>query len=330
MTSDIATLSDRRIFFLGVNTGFVIEGCPDHRYLDFYARRSSPDLYCAIVGNVVVPGGHGSNAVAPTLTTDPIWSDLAAVIRSRGSLPGIQLATAWEGYRGVQKFVGARPIEVISQARDLTAAMGTARVTTVLERFEDAAAMAVAHGFGHVQIHAAHGYLLSLLIDERLHPDAARVRDKLSTLSKRLRASNVETSIRISLRTGEKTLDSGGAAAFQDAVARLPFDYVDLSSGFYNIDKRLIYPTRPDVLEARLADSIAVGARHPSRAFILSGHTLRHDWTHRAHNLHLGLCRDLIANPDVLKDQQNGCMNLNKCHYFSRGEPHLTCGRWSD
>jgi NADPH2 dehydrogenase len=36
----------------------------------------------------------------------------------------------------------------------------------------------------------------------------------------------------------------------------------------------------------------------------------------------------LIANPDYLRDKDNGCINAMKCHYYSRGEAHLTCGRW--
>ncbi|WP_422051115.1 hypothetical protein [Sphingomonas leidyi] len=33
-------MSDKLIFFLGVNTGFVANGEPDRRFLDFYRERS--------------------------------------------------------------------------------------------------------------------------------------------------------------------------------------------------------------------------------------------------------------------------------------------------
>src|SRR5262249_26142235 len=117
---------------------------------------------------------------------------------------------------------------------------------------------------------------------------------------------------------------------FQDAIARLPFDYVDLSSGFYSVDKRLIYPARPDVLAARLSDSVALASRHPGRRFILSGRAMRHNWAELPLNMQLGLCRDLIANPKFLQDPTNGCRNHGKCHYFSRGEDRLTCARWTE
>ncbi|WP_175506848.1 hypothetical protein [Bosea sp. CRIB-10] len=321
-------MNDRRIFFLGVNTGFLADGKPDERYLRFYATRSSSSLHCAIIGNVVVPGGYGSNAVSPTLTAEPVWTDLAAAIRRGGSMPGIQLATAWEGYAGSRRFVGAKPHEIIQKARQLVTGMGRGRIAGVLDSFEAAAAMAERHGFSHIQLHAAHGYLLGLLVDSRINSDSMYVLERLATLAVILRRAKVETSIRISLKTGEPNFDNIGTADFQDTIARLPFDYIDLSSGFYNIDKRLIYPTHPNILAARLNESLETGARHPDRAFILSGRAIRHDWTKLPSNVHLGLCRDLIANPNFLQEPHSGCHNHNKCHYYSRGSSHLTCGRW--
>jgi 2,4-dienoyl-CoA reductase-like NADH-dependent reductase (Old Yellow Enzyme family) len=330
MTNAIAALNGRRIFFLGVNTGFVIQGRPDEQYVDFYARRSSPDLYCVIVGNVVVPGGFGSNAVTPAITGETVWADLAATIRTGGSVPGIQLATTWQGYVGSRKFVATNPDDVISQARQLVAEMGVEQIGSILDAFDTGTDVAVQHGFRHIQIHAAHGYLLGLLVDQRINRDAARVLERLTTLGERLRRAGIETSIRISLRTGDAHFDSRGAVDFQNAIAHLPFDYVDLSSGFYNIDKRLIYPARPDTLATRLDDSLALAARHPGCRFILSGRAMRHNWAEFPPNMHVGLCRDLIANPKFLREPGNGCHNHNKCHYFSRGQDRLTCARWAE
>ena len=331
MMNAIAALSDRRIFFLGVNTGFVTDGKPDKRCFDFYTSRGSSNLHCAIVGNVVVPSGFGTNDVSPMITDEPVWADLAAAIRTAGSLPGIQLATTWAGYVGSRKFVGAQAHEFITWARELVRALGTEGIGSVLNSFDEAASVAARHGFAHVQLHAAHGYLLNLLADQRFNHDLARVLDRLTTLAERLKRVDIETSIRISLKTGEPNFDRDGigAASFQDAISRLPFDYVDLSSGFYNIDKRLIYPARPDVLTARLEESLAVGSRHPDRAFIVSGRVMQYDWGSFAPNMHPGLCRDLIANPRFLQESHNGCENHGKCHYYSRGRDYLTCARWA-
>src|SRR5258708_2628456 len=99
------TSTDRKYFFLGLNTGFMSNGIPDSRCYEFYARRSRHGLYCAIVGNVVIPGGFGTNMNTPEISNSHAWRHLADAIASNGALPGIQLATAWKGYSGRKKFV---------------------------------------------------------------------------------------------------------------------------------------------------------------------------------------------------------------------------------
>jgi NADPH2 dehydrogenase len=330
MTNAIASLSGKRIFFLGVNTGYVANGLPDSRYVEFYRQRSSRVLHCAIIGNVVVPGGHRSNDATPTLTSDPVWGKIASAITERGSLAGIQLATSWAGYVGARKFVTSDPDSVIADGRALIEKLGPGGSATILEAFQTASDMAIEHGYRHVQLHGAHGYLLSLLVDYRINSRSEEILYRLSRLAERLAAAAVETSLRISLLTGDAAFDEVGAARFHDIVAALPFDFIDLSSGFYNIDKRLIYPSRPDVIAARRSMTINVANRHPGRKFILSGRAMNATREPLPNNVHLGLCRDLIANPLFLTQPDQGCENRNKCHYFSRGEKSLRCGRWDD
>ncbi len=266
--------------------------------------------------------------MTPVISDAPIWADIASAIRASGSVPGIQLATAWEGYVGSKVFVTTDPQALIAQGRNLIQGLGSKGVADVLCSFDVAAEMATGHGFGHIQIHAAHGYLLSLLVDARINPKAADTHVKLAALSERLQHQGVETSLRISMKSGYVEFDNEGTVEFQNAVAKLPFDFIDLSSGFYNIDKRLIYPARPDVLDERLHESVAIGARNPSQSFIISGKAFLNSWRGMPANLHPGLCRDLIANPNFLREAGNGCKNRGKCHYYSRGEKHITCGMW--
>lgn len=329
MTLATKNSNDKLVFFVGLNTGLVTDGEPDQRFIDFYRARSSPDLHCAIVGNVVVPGGHGSNSSTPYIGKGPVWARIADAIRSAGSLPGIQLATAWAGYHGARKFLSADGDQVIARARARANSLSPSELDRIMDAFATGATMAVEHGYGHVQVHAAHGYLLSILVDDRINPAADRVLAKLSEIANWLKSSGIECSIRISMKTGEPTFDAEGTAEFHEAVSALPFDFVDLSSGFYNIDKRLIYPSRPDFVEQRLLDSTEVALRHPERYFIISGRMLdRGDKL--PPNAHLGVCRDLIANPRVLYEPSNGCRNHGKCHYYSRGERQVTCPRWTE
>lgn len=328
MTSGTATSSNRLVFFVGVNTGFVSEGLPDERYIEFYRQRSSRTLHCAILGNVVVPGGHGTNGATAILSRDLVWTDVADAIKAGGTLPGIQLATTWVGYRASRKFYCRESGEVIRQARHLVKCLSAERTCEIFESFDRAGMLAVEHGFSHVQIHAAHGYLPNLLIDNRINPEAARARDHFSRLAQWLRSQNVETSIRLSLKSGDREYDSSGVDALIDAVATLNFDFIDLSSGFYNIDKRLIYPSRSEIIAARREESFAVARQRPYQQFIVSGRIMDANGDFPK-NVHVGICRDLIANPKFLSNLEDGCHDHGKCHYFSRGVSHISCPRWS-
>lgn len=329
---DISALRNRLVFFVGVNTGYITEGLPDERFVEFYRRRASPSLYCAIIGNVVIPGGYGSNSSTPMLTQDKIWGKIAAEINGQGTLPGIQLATTWPNYCGMRSFVGADHQAVISASRDIAISVGRNGALEVVAAFSKGGDIAIDHGFRHLQVHGAHGYLLSLLIDKRINPHADEVLERLSEIVSDWIAKGVEVSLRVSLRTGAEDFDANGGDEFIDRVVSTPFNYIDLSSGFYNIDKRLIYPSRPDRLEARLIETSRIALRHQHKSFIYSGKATSNISRIMAHNLHIGICRDLIANPDFLDGwiEGGGCKNRSKCHYFSRGLSSLTCALWDD
>jgi NADPH2 dehydrogenase len=318
---------NRRTFFVGLNTGYVDGGMPDRRMVAFYEERSSPRLTCAIVGNVVIPGGHGCNAVTPRISRDKRWKTLTSAIASRSTVPGIQLATAWEGYVGATSFRPKEWTEEIARSRTLAARVTPNRLKELFSDLRLGTELAAEAGFRHVQLHAAHGYLFSLLLDARLYDGAADCLAMVTAWAEATRGARLETSLRISLRTGDERFDRYGTAAFQDRASALPVDIVDVSSGFYNIDKRLIYPSVAAVLQERRRETAALASRHPATQFILSGRASAavEDFPR---NVHLGLCRDLIANPRFLYDRSQGCQNSGKCHYRSRGTGSVTCPRW--
>jgi len=320
--------SDRLTFLVGLNTGFVTNGMPDHRYVEFYRSRSSPELHCAIVGNVVIPGGTGSNSSTTTISRGQEWTKVTQAISNRGSLPGIQLTTAWHGYVGAKSFRPGATRETIEQMREVVRKLGRTGIRSIFKALDEGSQFAAEAGFRHLQVHAAHGYLFSLLVDYRLNEYSSETLEGLTAWAMKRKAASIETSIRISLRTGDPTFDEEGRNRFHEQVVTLPFDFIDVSSGFYNIDKRLIYPGRSDVLRARRAETVSLAAQYPDRRFIVSGRALLKQEPELPPNVHIGLCRDLIANPDYLTNGSEGCRNSGKCHYFSRGKTHITCPQW--
>ena len=102
------------------------------------------------------------------------WAPIAAAIRARGALPGIQLAHAgrkastWSPFAGHRGSVpeadgGWQTVAPSAVAFDGFAepvALDLAGIDAVVDAFAAAAGRAVAAGFDMLELHAAHGYLL--------------------------------------------------------------------------------------------------------------------------------------------------------------------------
>ncbi|MDA8452294.1 hypothetical protein M5C97_21965 [Acidovorax sp. NCPPB 3859] len=327
--SKLVALRGMKIFFLAVNTGFVKDGTPDKRCMEFYGARSGHGLYCSIVGNVVVPGGSGSNDVCAEISSRSEWSLLAKSIKEKGAKAGIQLSSTWQSYSGMKKFVPKNQSEAVGFYKEQAAKIDRAAIEEAFSRLDSATRLALLHGFDHIQLHAAHGYLFNLMIDPRFSPHSQLAVDYFCAWVKSLSRMGGESSIRISMRTGDKGLDEGLNSSLLEGVLSSDVDYVDISEGFYNINKKLIYPSVERVLDDRKDFTLEVAERFPLKSIIASGRAARIINSPVPENVHVGLCRDLIANPDFLLDQSIGCDYCMKCHYYSRGRNHIDCGKWN-
>ncbi len=102
------------------------------------------------------------------------WTPIAAAIRARGALPGIQLAHAGRKASTWSPFAGGRgsvpigdggwqtvaPSAIAYDGFAVPTAMDEAAIDALVDAFGAAAGRAAQAGFDIVEIHAAHGYLL--------------------------------------------------------------------------------------------------------------------------------------------------------------------------
>jgi len=321
-------VENRRYFFLAVNTGFAINGEPDERCRQFYLERSGNGLHCAIVGNVVTPKGLGTNSVCSEISESNAWCELAAAISSRGALAGIQLSSTWEGYQGNRRFIPRVGEHPIREYRAFGASISARQVVVAFDALQRGTELALKAGFRHVQLHAAHGYLFNILVDRRLSSYADLAQKLIFRWAEALASEKIETSIRFSMWSGDLDFDQDRSDEFADEIALLPVGYIDVSAGFYNISKRLIYPSTSSQLNARAEATLSIARRNPARNFIISGMSMGAWDASLPKNVHVGICRDLIANPNYLEDRAAGCATCMKCHYFSREKVHIDCGQW--
>jgi 2,4-dienoyl-CoA reductase-like NADH-dependent reductase (Old Yellow Enzyme family) len=86
-----------RVLLAPINTGYTTRSLPTSRLVRFHRERSGPAIGISMVGNVAVEASARTNDHTAVLRSNrdiPRFAVLARTISRRGSLPGIQLASA--------------------------------------------------------------------------------------------------------------------------------------------------------------------------------------------------------------------------------------------
>lgn len=333
-----------RVVLAPINTGYTVRGLPSARLLRFHRERSGPEIGISMVGNVAVNLANRTNdstAVLGSVRDLPRFAALARAISKRGSLPGIQIASTPANLNPSRNWRAKAITAEAERLRAIVSSFSDRGLRVHLAEFLRSASLAAQAGYSVIQIHAAHGYLLSLL----LHPstnvrrgefsvDAPWIEQFISVLRHRLEQTLL--SLRISALTGLLPVeeDVDWTRQVLNRVASAGVDIVDLSAGFYTIDRRLIYPsgewTQPVYMQwipqltRDLPCLIAIAGR--VNAMLALPNTL-------PDNILLAFGRALIADPRFVEKLHTGataainqCTLRNRCHYFSRGLPALECG----
>jgi 2,4-dienoyl-CoA reductase-like NADH-dependent reductase (Old Yellow Enzyme family) len=211
----------------------------------------------------------------------------------------------------------------------------------LFESFVNAADVAWHLGFRVVQIHAAHGYFLALLLSPKINARSDRYGDGVDVLCRLIgeirglghpMVLDVRLSLSEGLRDRSEELDAFDKRAAQ--IANTEVDMLSLSDGFYDINKFSIYPTLNDGIGCYTDLAVSFATKYKSKLWNVAGNvwdinSLRHILPT---NLSLSIGRSLIADPSFVEKSLYGsnvpinvCIRSGHCHYYSRDKEHIEC-----
>lgn len=332
-----------RVVLAPINTAFTISGRPSYRLVRFHSQRSGTAIGISMVGNVAIETSNRTNDRTAVLRS---WSDvsrfsvLARAISREGSLAGIQLASAPPDLAPSRQWVIHNRSAELTRLRQIVLGFTDKQIADQLTSFVRSGRLASLAQYDVVQIHAAHGYLLSLL----LHPATNTRTGRFAFNSKwlenfiaefRSALGNSLCSIRLSTITGlvpaDEEINSVREVALRAAVNGV--DIIDLSAGFYTVNRKLIYPGLESTAPVYSHWLRQLTSTLPCLVAIVGRISLQEIGDLISPNVLISIGRALIADPqfatktrDGRADEINQCLLKNKCHYFSRGVDSMECG----
>lgn len=298
-----------------------------------------------MVGNVSTSWRWASNPRTIVLESPadvPRHAVVARAIQERGSLAGIQLAQCPDSLAPLKTWGQPHPDEEIKRLRMMTSEPTEESLDAHMRSFVVSARLASSAQFDVIQIHAAHGYLLSLLLSPRFNVrvDKYRVRgswwgDLISELRHAVEGRLLSVRINLVYGSNDATEDEL-VAGYALQMSQLGVDIIDFSAGIYTMTRSFIYPgMREDHNLPYLAAARKIAQDLPGVLVSVAGNfrDLREIPVGIPNNLCVSVGRALIADARFVDKSFSGehqsirrCDRRNKCHYFSRGERHLECG----
>ena len=319
------------IFFAPINPGYSKNGIIDDRFLDFYKVHSGNGIGICYIGNVSLRNEWKSNQYTSVFetTSEYSWRQLSAIIHNNGSLPGIQLAWNPPNNSLQKEFVAQDKNAQIERFKAIYDSFKDYEY--VSNQFIASIERASDYGFSVVQLHAAHGYALSLLLSSSVsrcdNPQNTKGAEIIRRIMNRIKRKNTLIDIRLSLYEGiqDRLSEFHYKSELINMLLNLGFDIISISSGFYNIDKTMVYPHK-NGLSPILPEAEFFARQFGNAVFNVSGN-LEYAFMNRKKlpgNLTVSLGRQLLADPEAvtkiqkqLYDEIHLCSECNACHYYS-------------
>ncbi|WP_148465861.1 hypothetical protein [Peptoniphilus harei] len=341
MTKNVANV------FAPINLGICPEGKINRKFSNFYIERSGKKIDLTYIGNVAIGKQYRTNNYTPLFLMEnkSEWIYMVNKIKENGSLAGVQLGCRFYKYKAVKNMMNDNSEQKIKEISNFISSLNIYEISEIISQFIRQAKVAIDLGFDYIQIHAAHGYFLSLLLSKSLNlrndkyncSDCLFIYEIVEGIRKY--SSKIKIDLRISLIEGIKkeNIEFNQRLATLKKLSEFGFNMISLSNGIYDINKFLIYPTLdkgfyPMSKYEKIILSINKNINWNFSGNINSIKKIRNLPINKQRSFSIG--RPLIADPlFLLKNEEiksNNCIDCGKCNYYTNGFHGLICPQYEN
>lgn len=330
-----------KVFFAPINTGYARDGYPTDRLLTFQCLRSGRLIGVNYTGNVAIGKEYVTN-VHNAYFNGKVdnWRLITKNIKENDSVPAIQLGCRYSNLIPLKENFSSHKDQYINYAKRELENITKKEIEQIINKFVDNAIMAFELGYEIIQIHAAHGYFLSLMLSDSFNQRKDEYgKNRTLILTKiidgiRDKNPKVILDVRLSVIEGVKSeIDEFKYKEYiMKDIVNSGIDIISLSNGIYNIDKRMIYPDLQTCHGLYINQGRYFAIKYPKIIWNTAGniHDLQKLNECNLENLSFSLGRALLADPDMISKFANNdinnirrCTGCNKCHYYSNGDNEL-------
>ena len=326
-------IMNSKLHFAPINLGYSIDGEMNDKIIHFMKLRANKSIGINILGNVAIDRVYSTNSSTLILSKQSNiekWREYIKQCSVNNSIPGIQIAAMPSDLNPPRNWASSNTEIKFTYLKKLLENVSMKDILKLLNSFEETIKLARDIGFKYIEIHAAHGYFLSLLINSSINENKESILAVLEFLKTFAENPNTINSIRLSYFDGHSHLQS-----FDKRILDIKFDFISLSNGYYTINKKLIYPAKGILNLEVIEQGILLSKK---RQIMIAGNIREVELTKYMliDNLHFAIGRPLIADhlfaekylADDIKSIKQ-CSYNGKCHYYSnKNEGGLVCPIW--
>ncbi|MFT5700991.1 MAG: 2,4-dienoyl-CoA reductase-like NADH-dependent reductase (Old Yellow Enzyme family) [Desulforhopalus sp.] len=262
---------------------------------------------------------------------------ITSVVHNNGGVIAVQLGHAGQKGIGKDKYAALGPSEIFEEGVKVAAEMTESGIQQTIRAFGDAAERAVTSGFDAIQIHSAHGYLLS----QFLSPHYNKRNDSYGGILENRAKLLIEVYKEVRQRVGvsfpvmvkinsEDFLEGGFTVKEMIKVAHMLEDYgidaIEMSGGTFQSGKLIpsrIGTSKSEEREVYYKEAAETFKKKIKTPLILVGGFLSFDIANEAVTSgltdYVALSRPLIREPHLVARWAGGdrtkakCISCNRC-----------------